>query len=103
MWLMDKRADIESDFSVFHRITNPEETLDGPTYFEFAERLPAYAGVLQARQLAEEQDKKKQQSNTGQTTEMGKPGRTSPGAAKTVTATRGVIENSSLAGLIEWD
>lgn len=51
-WTLDYEDDIASDLSAFHRIDDPM-TLDGPRYFMLAERLPAYAGVLQARLMAE--------------------------------------------------
>lgn len=50
--------DIESDFSVFHRVDDIEE-LDGPRFFKFCTRLPAYQGVLQARinkEIADEEN-----------------------------------------------
>jgi hypothetical protein len=49
--MLDCLDDIASDFSVFHRIDDCN-ALDGPTYFRLAWRLPAYAGVMQARALA---------------------------------------------------
>lgn len=44
--------DIESDLSAFHRIDDIW-TMNGPRFFAFAYRLPAYKGVMRA--LAEKQ------------------------------------------------
>lgn len=48
MWTVNHLADIESDFSVFHRVDDPL-SLSGPRFFRMAHRLPAYSGVLAAR------------------------------------------------------
>lgn len=53
MWVVDHLADIESDFSVFHRVDDPL-SLAGPEFFRKAYRLPAYPGVLAARVVAQE-------------------------------------------------
>lgn len=50
--MLDHVDDIASDMSVFHRIDDVT-TLDGPTFFRLAWRLPAYTGVMQARAIAE--------------------------------------------------
>lgn len=52
MWTVDHLADIESDFSVFHRVDDPL-SLSGPEFFRKAHRLPAYSGVLAARVAAQ--------------------------------------------------
>lgn len=52
MWTVDHLADIESDFSVFHRVDDCL-SLAGPEFFRKAYRLSAYAGVMQARAMAE--------------------------------------------------
>ncbi len=56
MWVLDYVNDLESDFSVFHRVDDIFE-MDGPRFFRLAVRLPAYAGVMAARvaNLHEEQ------------------------------------------------
>lgn len=41
--------------SAVHGIEYPLETMDGPRFFRFAERLPAYPGVLRLRIEAEVQ------------------------------------------------
>lgn len=51
MWVIDHLADIESDFSVFHRVDDPL-SLAGPEFFRKAYRLSAYSGVLAARVAA---------------------------------------------------
>lgn len=51
MWVVDHLADIESDFSVFHRVDDPL-SLSGPTFFRKAHRLAAYSGALAARVAA---------------------------------------------------
>lgn len=40
---------------MFHRVDDVT-TLDGPAFFRLAHRLPAYAGVMQARVLEARQD-----------------------------------------------
>jgi hypothetical protein len=54
IWVLDHLEDIESDFSVFHRIDDPW-SMPGPKFFRFALRLPAYAGVMAARVMAEQE------------------------------------------------
>jgi hypothetical protein len=51
MWVVNHLADIESDFSVFHRVDDPL-SLSGPEFLRKAHRLAAYAGVLAARVAA---------------------------------------------------
>jgi hypothetical protein len=51
MWVVDHLADIESDFSVFHRVDDPL-SLAGPEFFRKTYRLSAYSGVLAARVAA---------------------------------------------------
>lgn len=47
-WVLDHLDDLASDMSVFHRIDDVT-LLDGPTFCRLAWRLPAYAGVMQQR------------------------------------------------------
>jgi hypothetical protein len=93
--MLDHRDDIDSDFSAIHRIRDPENTLSGPEYFNMAERLPYFAGVLQGKGLEEQEAAKKRQgkhATQGQSPAMGEA------------ATAGKIEtNPSTAGLIEWE
>jgi hypothetical protein len=58
--MLDHLDDIASDMSVFHRIDDAM-TLDGPTFFKLAWRLPAYTGVMQARAIAESESSSPQQ------------------------------------------
>lgn len=51
MWTVDHLADLESDFAVFHRVTDPL-SLAGPEFFRKAHRMAAYSGVLAARVAA---------------------------------------------------
>jgi hypothetical protein len=51
MWVVDHLADLESDFSVFHRVDDPL-SLPGPEFFRKAFRLSAYSGVMAARVMA---------------------------------------------------
>lgn len=48
-WMVDQREDIASDFSVFHRNDAPE-LLPILRYVSLAQRLGAYAGVVQLRE-----------------------------------------------------
>ena len=52
-------ADLESDFSVFHRVDDML-SLPASKFFRLAERLPAYEGIMRVRVEAEmrrEQDR----------------------------------------------
>jgi hypothetical protein len=48
IWVVDHLEDLESDFSVFHRIDDPL-SLPGPEFFRKAHRVGAYEGVMTAR------------------------------------------------------
>lgn len=67
MWTIDHEQDIASDLSVFHRVDDPM-TLDGPLYFQRALRLGAYAGVIQARALEQEQAERRGHAPVARTT-----------------------------------
>ncbi len=54
MWVLDHLADLESDFSAFHRVEDITQ-LDGPRFFRMAYRLSAYQGVMAARLAVQEQ------------------------------------------------
>lgn len=122
MWILDHREDVESDFRVFHPYlyhedpsNTAESLLDGPLFFTLAERLPNYRGVLRdfaTVEAAEKEEATKRPSVTPaspqhrQTPVTGRQAATSPQGAngkKNVHATRGVVENSPLAGLIDWE
>lgn len=49
--MLDYLDDIESDLSAFHRIDDMY-AMSGPRFFRFAERLPAYDGVMRVRATA---------------------------------------------------
>ncbi len=66
MWVLDYLEDIDSDMSVFHRVDDARTMLPGPLYFERAERLTAYAGVMQARAL----ESRRRAGNTGPSTKV---------------------------------
>jgi len=53
MWVVDHLEDLESDFSVFHRVDDLG-TLDGPRFFRLALRIFAYDGVMAARLAAQD-------------------------------------------------
>jgi hypothetical protein len=53
--VVDYLADLESDFSRFHRVDDMTQ-LDGPRFFRMAWRMAAYRGVLYMRMQAEAQD-----------------------------------------------
>lgn len=84
--MLDHLDDLASDFSVFHRITDIE-ALPGPTFFKLAWRLPAYAGVMQARAL-EAQESAPQPASQQQAFAYGTPGRQgiNPGTKTTLMA-----------------
>lgn len=47
-WILDHLDDLDSDFSVFHHVSN-FRALPAPTMFARAVRLPAYGGVMAVR------------------------------------------------------
>lgn len=53
-WVADYLPDLESDFSVFHRVDDLH-TMDGPRFLRFAWRIAAYDGMV-ARRIAAERD-----------------------------------------------
>ena len=55
MWVLDYLDDLESDFSVFHRVEDIH-SLPGPRFFKLAFRVSAYSGVMAARQMAQEEE-----------------------------------------------
>ena len=54
-WTLDYVDDLESDFSVFHRVDDIM-SLPAPEFFRKAWRLGSYAGVMQARLVEQEPD-----------------------------------------------
>ena len=103
MWMADHRRDIESDFSVFHHIRNPEETLDGPEYFELAERLPYYAGAIQGIHLAKHAEEK---GVLDKANNAPRPAHASskPAGVRTIPSTRGALAgNSATSDLFEFE
>lgn len=53
--MLDYLEDIDSDMSAFHRVDDARTTMPVGLYFERAERLAAYPGVIRARVLEEAQ------------------------------------------------
>lgn len=49
MWALDYLEDIDSDMSAFHRVDDARTTMPAGLYFERAERLAAYPGVMRVR------------------------------------------------------
>lgn len=70
IWVLNYLGDLESDFSVFHRVDEFRD-MDGPRFFRMANRLVAYDGVLRNRLMAEMQS----ESGSGRT-------ETAPGARR---------------------
>lgn len=77
MWVLDHLEDIDSDMSVFHRVDDARTSLPAPLYFARANRLGAYAGVMQARIV-------EQQRNENGTPSVGVSGPRQQGAATKV-------------------
>lgn len=100
-WTQDHLDDIASDLSVFHRIDDWTK-MRAADYFDKAERLGAYAGVIQARATIEQEQHSKTTPATGASPRYQAPAQT--GGTTTVEGTRGAIEtNVSTAGLIDWE
>lgn len=55
MWVLDYLEDIDSDMSAFHRVDDARSSMPVGLYFERAERLPAYDGVMRVRARQYEQ------------------------------------------------
>ena len=49
MYVLDYLEDIDSDMSAFHRVDDARTTMPVGLYFERAERLAAYPGVMRVR------------------------------------------------------
>jgi len=67
--VIDYLPDIESDFSAIHGIWIDIEAsqfagLTSRRFFQLAERLPAYQGVMQAHVMAEEQRRQEREQGT---------------------------------------
>ena len=77
MWVLDHLDDLESDFSVFHRVEDIY-SMDGPRFFSRAIRISAYDGVMTARLTAEQEKQQK-----GSKPHTGRVGSTSTGWQKT--------------------
>jgi hypothetical protein len=52
--VIDHLDDLESDFSVFHRVDDIY-SLDGPRFFRLAARLSAYQGVMAVRVMDQQE------------------------------------------------
>ncbi|GAA3230668.1 hypothetical protein GCM10017691_23830 [Pseudonocardia petroleophila] len=61
--MIDNLADLESDFSVFHRVDDIY-SLDGPRFFQWAYRITAYEGMVKMRWMAEDQKRSQQPDQT---------------------------------------
>jgi hypothetical protein len=59
-WVLDSLDDLESDFSVFHRVEDMY-ALPTPKFFRLASRLFAYEGVLRRRLISETQHQHEEQ------------------------------------------
>lgn len=57
VWIPEFARDLDSDFRVFYRKTWDEMVRDetGPTFFALCYRVSAYAGVMQARMVENEE------------------------------------------------
>lgn len=53
--MVDHLDDLDSDFSAIHHVDM--WTLPAPRFFKLAYRIAAYAGVMQARVMAEEKER----------------------------------------------
>lgn len=81
--MLDHLDDIASDFSVFHRVDDLL-ALAGPVFFKLVWRLPNYAGVLQQRVLAEQQEGAG--PSTASPSMRAQAGETNPGTQATLMA-----------------
>lgn len=94
--MLDYLGDLESDFSVFHRVEAMTE-LDPRRFFRLAVRLAAYQGVLAARVM--EQQQPENQSGAGSAAPVGR--HYSPD--RMVAPTRDAIEaDPILSGIVSF-
>lgn len=52
MWVLDLLDEVESDFSVFHKIERPLE-LDSPRFFRLVNQLAHYNGAVRGQLIAQ--------------------------------------------------
>lgn len=64
-WITNYLDDVRADFFAIYHIMD-WEALDGPLFFALAERLPLYAGALQARIKLESDDSSQNASKTSE-------------------------------------
>jgi len=62
--MLDYLPEIESDFSVLHRIEDPYQ-LPAPRFFSLAERLPYYEGAVRGSLLMVQQQAEQTQQEPG--------------------------------------
>lgn len=65
MWVIDHVDDLESDFSVFHRVDDLH-ALPAARFFRLAARIFAYEGVMTARYVAETEKTARRHGGTAQ-------------------------------------
>lgn len=94
MWITDYMEDIESDLSVFHRVDD-YMTMPAPRFFSLVPRLSAYAGVLQARAVEE-------QENGGARHVAPSGGASAPGAPSQATTVSNDVAFAELGDWVEY-
>lgn len=104
-WVLDYLPDLEADFLALYGVDDML-ALDGPRFLRLAVRMPAYAGVMQARaqalldaERAEDRYLAGQTASTAVTSRRGSPGSDVVEIDATPEAVAGRPE---LAGLIDW-
>lgn len=66
-WLLNYLGDLESDFSVFHRIGRDDlYAMNGPAAIRLATRIPAYQGAVAARMRIEREEREQQEEGLGE-------------------------------------
>lgn len=94
MWITEYMDDIESDLSAFHRVDD-YMTLPAPRFFSLVPRLSAYAGVLQARAMEE-------QERAGDRQPAPSASATAPGARTQATVVSNDVAFAELGDWVEY-
>lgn len=86
MWVLDHEDDIDADFLAIYRIDLEQVDMSGRRFFPLAYRLPAYQGVMSARQEEANSEERPTPSSTPtRTSETAAPAPTERGTSETST------------------
>lgn len=98
-WVLDYLDDLESDFSVLHRVDDMYG-IPGPRFLRLAVRLPAYDGLMRARAESLMAATEVEDAPPVSRSEPAGSGGVA-GNVKVIEPTREALSSSAFAGLIE--